>query len=182
MLLRRLIPVVTTALLLALLGVPVLPATAAVWTPRPEDYPKTVAQRDLAIPMSDGTVLRGDLTVPAGADGTAAPGRRPEVVTITAYNKSAQSAPVASGLTGGSADYLVKRGYAQLTVDARGTGSSEGTWCAFCTREDTDAGEVLTWAAEQPWSNGSTAMSGPSYMGIDQIFAAAAHPRGLKAI
>ncbi|MDH2415630.1 CocE/NonD family hydrolase [Nocardioides sp. CER19] len=167
-------------LLAVFLAVPAPPATAAVWSPRPADYPGTVTQRDLAIPMSDGTVLRGDLTLPADADGAAVPGRWPVVVTITAYNKSAQAA--GGGLAGSDPTYLVERGYAQLTVDARGTGSSEGTWCAFCTREDTDSGEVVTWAVEQPWSNGSTAMSGPSYMGIDQIFAAASHPKGLKAI
>lgn len=197
MVLRRLIPTILTALLLPILGPPLAPATAVDarsrsaaataasgdgWSPRPADHPRTVTRRDLGIPMSDGTVLRGDLTLPADADGTAVPGRWPVVVTITAYNKAAQTAPAAGGLAGGDSGYLVERGYAQLTVDARGTGSSEGTWCAFCTRENADAGEVLTWAAEQPWSNGSTAMSGPSYMGIDQIFAAASRPKGLKAI
>ena len=40
----------------------------------------------------------------------------------------------------------------------------------------------MTWAHEQPWSNGRTAMTGASYMGISQIFAAAGRPAGLKAI
>ncbi|WZH51283.1 MAG: CocE/NonD family hydrolase [Nocardioides alkalitolerans] len=161
------------------------PASAAAlpsgWTPRPADYPGTVTQRDLQIPMSDGTVLRGDLVLPADADGVAVAGRFPVVVTITAYNKSAQGA---TGLTGGGADYLVQRGYAQLTVDARGTGSSQGSWAAFSARENTDAGEIITWATSsaRPWSNGSAAMRGPSYMGINQIFAAAQRPPGLKAL
>jgi putative CocE/NonD family hydrolase len=132
--------------------------------------------------MDDGTVLRGDLMLPADAGGKAISGRFPVVVTITAYNKSVTGLPGASGLAGADPSYLVERGYAQLTVDARGTGSSEGTWCAFCTRETQDYGEVMTWAHEQPWSDGDTAMTGPSYMGIDQIFAAAEHPAGLKAI
>ena len=152
------------------------------WTPRPEEYAGTVTTKDLAIPMSDGVVLRGDLTLPATADGTAAPGQFPVVVTITAYNKTAIAGGFGSTLAGADPAYLVKRGYAQLTVDARGTGSSEGSWCAFCARENQDGGEVLTWAHEQPWSNGSTAMTGASYMGIAQIFAAAAKPAGLKAI
>jgi uncharacterized protein len=152
------------------------------WSPRPEEYPGTVTTKDLAIPMSDGVVLRGDLTLPATADGSAAAGRFPVVVTITAYNKTVIAGGFGATLAGADPAYLVKRGYAQLTVDARGTGSSEGTWCAFCTRENQDGGEVLTWAHEQPWSNGSTAMTGASYMGIAQIFAAAARPPGLKAI
>ena len=153
--------------------------TVAGWQPRPAQYPGTVTRKDLAIPMSDGTILRGDLILPAKADGSAVTTRLPVIVTITAYNKSSGSA---SGLAGSDPSYLVRRGYAQLTVDARGTGSSEGQWCAFCTRENKDAGEVMTWAHRQPWSNGSTAMTGPSYMGISQIFAAAHHPAGLKAI
>lgn len=153
--------------------------TTSGWTPRPAQYPGTVTRKDLEIPMSDGTILRGDLTLPANSAGTAIDKRFPVIVTITAYNKSAQGQ---SGLAGADPSYLVRRGYAQLTVDARGTGSSQGTWCAFCTREDKDAGEVMTWAHRQPWSNGRTAMTGPSYMGIDQIFAAAHKPAGLKAI
>ncbi len=155
-------------------------AVASGWTPRPEDYPKTVTRKDLPITMTDGKILKGDLILPADADGKEIAGRFPVVVTITAYNKSVMG--MAGGLAGGDPSYLVKRGYAQLTVDARGTGSSAGQWCAFCTREDKDATEVLQWAHEQPWSNGDTAMTGPSYMGISQIFAAAGQPDGLKAL
>ncbi len=155
---------------------------AGAWKPRPATYPATVTRTDLAIPMSDGTVLRGDITLPATAAGTAAPGRFPVIVTITAYNKSVLSS--AGDLGGPGPDYLVRRGYAQLTVDARGTGSSEGTWGAFSARENKDGAEVVEWAASKarPWSNGSVGMRGPSYMGINQIFTAAQRPRGLKAI
>ena len=150
------------------------------WQPRAEDYPNTVVERDLKIPMSDGTILRGDLLRPADADGNVVTEQLPVIVTITAYNKSVQNA--AGGIAGGNPSYLVKRGYLQLTVDARGTGSSGGTWCAFCSRENQDFGEVMSWAHEQPWTDGNTAMSGPSYMGIAQLFAASARPDGLKAI
>src|SRR3546814_13850638 len=40
----------------------------------------------------------------------------------------------------------------------------------------------MTWAQEQEWSNGNTAMVGPSYMGISQLWAASAQPPGLKAL
>jgi len=153
---------------------------ASGWTPRPEDYPKTVKQSDLDIPMADGTILHGDLLLPADANGNAIDAKFPVIVTITAYNKGVQS--YAGGLAGGDPSYLVKRGYAQLTVDARGTGTSGGTWCAFCTLEDQDATAIMNWAHAQSWSNGDTAMDGPSYMGIDQIFAASGKPAGLKAI
>ena len=103
-------------------------------------------------------------------------------MTITAYNKTVIAGGFGGTLAGADPAYLVKRGYAQLTVDARGTGSSEGQWNAFDARENKDAAEVMTWAHQQPWSNGSTAMTGASYMGISQIFAAAGRPPGLKAI
>src|SRR6478735_3745857 len=153
----------------------------ASWHPRPATYPGTVTEKDLAIPMSDGTVLRGDLTLPADADGRAVEGRFPVIVTITAYNKATGGF---GGLAGGGSSFLVQRGYAQLTVDARGTGSSEGEWAAFSRREDQDAGEIIEWAhsRQRPWSNGKVGMSGPSYLGISQIFAAGARPEGLKAI
>src|SRR5690349_87544 len=61
------------------------------WQPRPVRYPATVTRRDLAIPMSDGTVLRGDLQLPARADGRAVNRRFPVIVTITAYNKSSDA-------------------------------------------------------------------------------------------
>ncbi|GAA1781372.1 CocE/NonD family hydrolase [Nocardioides hankookensis] len=173
----------------AVLASPIAPATAAApaaraadWKARPAVYPGTVTQSDLAIPMSDGTVLRGDLVLPAKADGTAVDKRFPVIVTITAYNKSSGS--FSGGLTGSAPDYLVQRGYAHLTVDARGTGSSEGVWGAFSRREDKDAGEVVEWAhsRKRPWSNGRIGMNGPSYLGMSQIFAAGARPAGLKAI
>ena len=151
----------------------------AGWKPRPAIYPGTVTQQDLAIPMSDGTVLRGDLVLPAKADGTAVDKRLPVIVTITAYNKSRGAS---GGLTGSAPDYLVQRGYAHLTVDARGTGSSEGAWAAFSRREDKDAGEIVEWAhsRKRPWSNGKIGMNGPSYLGISQIFAAGARPRASR--
>jgi len=150
------------------------------WQPRPEQYPGTATTTDLAIPMDDGVVLRGDLVRPTRADGSVVTRPLPVIITITAYNKTVLSS--GGGLGGPAADYLVKRGYAQLTVDARGTGSSAGVWEAFGPRETKDYGEVVAWAHRQPWSNGRSGMTGPSYMGIAQIFAAAARPPGLKAI
>ncbi len=154
----------------------------STWKARPAQYSTTSNTKDLAIPMSDGVKLRGDLTLPANADGTPIGSKVPVIVTITAYNKTVIAGGFGGTLAGADPAYLVQRGYAQLTVDARGTGSSEGQWNAFDARENKDAAEVMTWAHKQPWSNGSTAMTGASYMGIGQIFAAAGRPAGLKAI
>jgi putative CocE/NonD family hydrolase len=167
----------------------VAPAAAAAaaaapggWHPRPEQYATTVTRHDLKIRMNDGVVLRGDLTLPATKSGKPVTRRLPTIVTVTAYNKTVLGAGAGAVLAGADPKYLVKRGYAQLTVDARGTGSSEGVWGAFSVREAKDAAAVVAWAHRQRWSNGRVGMTGASYMGISQIFAAARHPAGLKAI
>ncbi|KAA1421663.1 CocE/NonD family hydrolase [Nocardioides humilatus] len=154
---------------------------SSAWTPRPEQYPDTVKTTDIPITMDDGVVLRGDLIQPADAHGEAIDKRLPVIVTITAYNKTAMSGG-GGGLAGPPPSYLVKRGYNYLFVDARGTGSSAGSWAAFSARENKDSGKVVAWAHRQPWSNGKVGMAGPSYMGISQLMAAGHHPKGLKAI
>ena len=141
-----------------------------------------MTRRDLPIRMNDGVVLRGDLILPVGRGGKPITRGLPTIVTVTAYNKTVLGAGAGAVLAGADPNYLVKRGYAQLTVDARGTGSSEGVWGAFSAREGKDAAAVVAWAHRQPWSNGRVGMTGASYMGISQIFAAAHHPPGLKAI
>ena len=141
---------------------------ASGWTARGEDYPGSKVQTDVKIPMSDGVVLRADVERPVDADGNVVETPLPVLVTITAYNKTVLSTGGA-GLAGADPSYLVKRGYVQVTVDARGTGSSRGRWAAFSARENKDAGEVMNWAAEQPWSDGTTGMTGASYMGISQL-------------
>lgn len=179
----RLLTVLGLALALVGASLTLNTATAATkWKARGEQYPNTVTEKDVAIPMSDGVILRGDVVRPADASGKAITKRLPVIVTITAYNKTVLGS--AGGLGGAAPAYLVKRGYVQLTVDARGTGSSEGVWNAFGARENKDGGEIMNWAhsSKRPWSNGITGMSGPSYMGIAQLWAAAAHPAGLKAI
>ncbi|PWN03145.1 hypothetical protein DJ010_08450 [Nocardioides silvaticus] len=166
-----------------------VPATTAApaaqrpskWRPRPQQYPGTVKKTDLKIRMDDGVVLRGDLVRPANAQGEPVRKKLPVIVMITAYNKAVIGSG-AAGLGGPGPTYLVKRGYNYLFVDARGTGSSEGTWEAFSARENKDAGKIVAWAHRQPWSNGKVGMAGASYMGISQLMAAGHKPPGLEAI
>lgn len=158
----------------------IAPAPGHAWQPRPAEYAGTVTTTDLAIRMDDGVTLRADLMRPVGKDGEPVTKPLPVIITITAYNKTVIGS--GGGLGGADPAYLVKRGYQQLTVDARGTGASEGVWRAFSAREAKDGVAVVNWAARQKWSDGTSGMTGPSYMGIAQIFAAAGHPEGLKAI
>ncbi|MFC7340026.1 CocE/NonD family hydrolase [Saccharopolyspora griseoalba] len=169
-----------TAVLAGVTGAAAAPAPAGA---RAEQFPAAAAESDVPITMSDGITLRANVRRPADAAGNPIAGRFPVLLTITAYNKNALDGP-ASGSSGGEPDFFVKRGYVHVTVDARGTGSSGGSWQSFDDRENTDSAEIVNWAAspERPWSNGSVGMHGASYMGINQLFAAAQRPEGLKAI
>jgi uncharacterized protein len=133
---------------------------------RPAEY-GIVTTANVPIEMSDGVTLYADVALPD------APGPFPTIVTQTAYSKD---------VLGGPADFFVPRGYAQVTVDLRGTGTSEGGWDPFSERERRDGYEVFEWVVDQPWSNGRTAGYGASYLGLTQIFSAAQQPRGLEAI
>jgi putative CocE/NonD family hydrolase len=157
-------------------------AKPAPGKPRPERYAKSVTTTDVPIRMDDGVVLRGDLIRPATANGKPVSTKLPVLVTVTAYNKTVLGAGAGAVLAGSDPKYFVKRGYALLIVDARGTGSSNGIWGAFNAREGRDAAAVVEWAHRAPWSNGRVGMMGASYMGIGQIYAASHHPAGLKAI
>ncbi|MBF6327078.1 CocE/NonD family hydrolase [Nocardia transvalensis] len=77
---------------------------------------------------------------------------------------------------------LIKSGYAQVVVDTRGTGFSQGVWDALREREQQDSVEVIDWASKQPWSDGKVGMSGISYSAINQLQAAQMHPPALKTL
>jgi uncharacterized protein len=78
---------------------------------------------------------------------------------------------------------LLTHGYVIATADVRGSGASFGLtdgW--FGPKEAQDAYDVIQWLAAQPWSSGKVGMTGRSYRGIVQYFAAAQAPPALKAI
>ena len=145
------------------------------WKPRPATY-GVLNQNSIPIRMSDGVTLYADVHRPAKADGTAAPGRFPVLLSQTPYSKSVDALSYRD-------DYLVERGYVQVTVDVRGTGSSGGNWDSFGAREQQDGLELVNWVADpkREWSNGDVATLGESYLAINQLFTAEKQPKALKA-
>jgi hypothetical protein len=118
------------------------------------------------LPLKDGTLLNYTLTLPQ------ATGRFPVVL---------QYDPYAAGVT--SDPTWNDSGYAMLGVNFRGTGCSQGVFQP--TRADiwgSDGGQVVAWAASQPWSDGNIAMTGFSFTGTSQIATAAYAGPALKAI
>jgi uncharacterized protein len=136
-------------------------APAQAWAPRPATY-GVVKQTNVPVTMSDGVRLYADVVRPALKDGSPAPGRFPVVLTQTPYNKSAPQLNFEN-------DYLVERGYVQVIVDVRGTGSSEGMWDSFGKREQRDGYELVQWvhSRARPWSDGRVALYGTSYGAIN---------------
>src|SRR3954453_17256375 len=154
---------------------PALAAPAGAWTARPAQYPGVVKQQDVSITMSDGVVLHADVIHPAAASGAIASGKFPVLLTQTPYNKAAPRLNFED-------DYLVEHGYVQVIADVRGTGSSEGNWDSFGTREQQDGPEIVGGARSHAFSKGGIGLHGPSYGAINQILTAAQRPAGLKAI
>lgn len=162
-----------------------LPATVAAdivegaWQPGPARYAVGV-DRNVAVTMADGTVLRVDVHHPVDrASGLPAEGPFPVILTQTPYGKG----PTSSAL-GGSRSYFVERGYIHVVADVRGTGASRGAWGLLDPVQGHDGAELVRWAAELPHADGGVAGWGPSYLGDTQIMTAAEVGPGspLKAI
>jgi putative CocE/NonD family hydrolase len=160
------------ALLLCLLAAVLLAPAAA--------HAASTVLCNVPIPASDGTVLRANLWLPAPTTG-----KVPTVLTVTGYNKDTTN-PLGAQCSGqggiATADTsLADQGYAVLLVDDRGTGASQGRWDSWGARTQRDYQDVLDWIQAQPWSNGSVATTGASYMGITSLLVAEADAERVKA-
>lgn len=79
--------------------------------------------------------------------------------------------------------YVAGEGIACCRVDLRGSGDSDGLLRdEYLPREQSDACEIISWLASQPWCNGSVGMTGISWGGFNALQVAAHRPPALKAI
>jgi len=91
-------------------------------------------------------------------------------------------------LSGGSArtiavdPQLIKAGYAEVVVDVRGTGFSQGVWNGDGDREHQDVAEVSQWAADQNWSTKQVGVTGLSYGAINALQGAEQPESAIKAV
>ena len=142
---------------------------------RDADYPGTANLPQQLITLRDGIRLAATVTLPADENGNPAVGPFPVIATFTGYNQFLTAAVFAD-------DALVRRGYAYITVDLRGTGASEGSWQAFSQTDHDDIAELIQYIKQQPWSNGKIGMNGASYMGITGLLAGAQEDPAVQAI
>jgi len=135
------------------------------------DYTRIIIERNVAVPMRDGTVLYADVYRPAME------GKYPVCLQRTPYLKGRPEGPLAWL----DPTRAVAEGFVLVIQDTRGRGESEGEFYTFAN-EIADGYDTVEWCAVQPWSNGNIGMYGGSYVGATQWLAALSHAPHLKAI
>jgi len=133
--------------------------------------PRIVVEKNLEVPMRDGTILRADLYRPES------PEKLPVLLNRTPYNKAM---PMVFAMTL-DAMRAAEAGYNVMVQDCRGRFASDGVWDCFNV-EARDGYDTIEWAARQPWANGKVGTYGASYMGATQWLAATETPPSLKAM
>jgi uncharacterized protein len=110
---------------------------------------KITRERDLRVPMRDGTILLADHFAPVTRE------PRPTVLMRCPYGRgweySLQARP------------LAERGYHVLLQSSRGTFGSGGAFRP-ASDEAADGQDTVGWLRSQDWFNGKLALVGPSYL------------------
>lgn len=125
-------------------------------------------ERDVAVPMRDGVVLRADVYRPAQD------GPFPVLVLRSPYNKQGFH-PAAH----------VRAGYIVICQDTRGRYASDGQFESFVraqTHDAEDGYDTVEWAAKLPGSTGKVGTFGRSYNAFLQWRLAALRPPSLVAM
>lgn len=130
-----------------------------------------IVERDVSVPMRDGTVLRADVYRPAEG------GPFPVLLQRIPYNKS--FAWIAASLILNPLN-AADQGYAVVIQDVRGRFNSDGEWTPFHDEAE-DGYDTVEWCAEQPWCNGKVGIYGSSYMGVTVWQAVVSAPPHLEA-
>ncbi len=141
-----------------------------------------LVERDVAIPVRDGTILYADIFRPTGEE------KVPAMLNSTPFGKakkepSGETPGVDPALTSGletfegtDPGFYVSHGYAIVNLDIRGCYMSEGDSPYFGPLEAQDDYDVIEWLASQDWCSGKVTMTGNSWLGIVQWFAGALCP------
>jgi uncharacterized protein len=144
----------------------------------------SIRKSSLYIPAKDGVKLAIDVYLPEGVNAGV---KLPAILMQTRYYRSAVNRADPTGsckaipqfITG----YLVKRGYAAVIVDVRGTGASFGTHTAeISDQEVKDGAAVVDWITAQPWSSGAVGATGISYLGTTSEMLLRLHHPAVKAV
>ena len=127
------------------------------------------------IPLRDGTRLAARIWRPASSELAPVPAIL-EIIPYRWRDLTARRDSIHH-------PYFAGHGYAGVRVDLRGSGESEGVLTdEYLEEELSDAQDVLSWLAEQPWCTGRCGMMGISWGGFNALQVAARRPPELGAI
>ncbi|MDT4998839.1 MAG: uncharacterized protein QOK12_944 [Mycobacterium sp.] len=132
-----------------------------------------VVQRDLRVPMPDGTVLLADRWAPRAGDASSS-STLPTVLYRSPYGRRGMLGIMLGRL-------MAERGFQVLIQSARGTFGSGGTFDPM-RQERQDGLATLDWVVKQPWFDESVVLMGPSYLGYVQWAVADSLPPQVKAM
>jgi len=160
---------------------------ASAYTRAP-DYPRAVTLPLQFIRLSSGRQLAVLVSMPADFLGFPKPGRFPVVLTQTAYRIDVGQflgvfTPAGGNtlLIGGLDQFMVRRGYVTVAIDAHGTGMSGGVTQLIGAEEQQAYREAVDWVTRQPFFNGRIGVAGTSYLGISSLLTAGQQHPAVKA-
>jgi putative CocE/NonD family hydrolase len=139
----------------------------------------------LYVTVEDGTRIAIDVSLPANLR---AEQRVPALIKGTPYWRARKLTQLGEAkapelATEPDVATLNERGYAVVTVDARGTGASFGTInILFGDKEISDYGAVADWITGQRWSDGKVGAYGFSYRGMTAANIASLPKAAIKAV
>ncbi|GHJ89975.1 hypothetical protein NliqN6_6377 [Naganishia liquefaciens] len=153
-----------------------------------------LVEHDVELVVRDGAKLYADIYRPANSDE-----KIPIVISWSPYGKKYNGIsmlPVCTwkcGVVPGDLSGLEKFegldpavwcpwGYAIASVDARGSGNSDGNVELLGNQDAEDGHDVVELLAKLPFCNGNVGFAGNSALAISQYFIAATQPPSLKAI
>ncbi len=152
---------------------------------KPRDY-KMIVEKDVQIPMRDGTMLYADIFRPnSGKE------HFPAIMNISVYQKDKLWVPPADLEEKANPHmnwetvnplWWVPRGYACVRIDSRGTGKTPGKSEPSSNQEAVDYYDAVEWIAKRPWCSGKIGTLGISYHASSQWRLANLQPPSLKAI
>jgi predicted acyl esterase len=137
-------------------------------------------EKDVLVEMRDGCKVACNVFRPDKS------GKFPVILDFTVYGKDVYGVHKGYGVSeacpfeGPDPGFWVVNDYVVVLFDVRGFGKSPGERRSMYPAEDFY--DAIEWAGTQEWSNGNVGMSGVSYLGAHQYYAAALQPPHLKAI